>query len=100
MTPLEIRALRHCRKLPQKDFARAIGVSRTTLVALEQGRAQPSRVLLMALAAYVEGLSPYRANPTDTRCFLASQRKRVNREAFQPDLPFHETPRLSAGRGR
>lgn len=90
MTPLEIRALRHSRKLPQEDFARAVGVSRTTLVALEQGRVQPGRVLLLALAAYVAELQPYRPDPSHMQRYLASERKRMNRETPEPGLPFRD----------
>jgi DNA-binding XRE family transcriptional regulator len=96
MTPLEIRALRHSRRLPQADFAQAIGVSRTTLVALEQGRAQPSRTLLLALSAYVEDLPPYRPDPSHLRALLMTETRRMNRRPPAPSLPFREARRLSA----
>ncbi|WP_395942935.1 helix-turn-helix transcriptional regulator [Brevundimonas sp.] len=88
MTPTEIRALRHSRRLPQEDFARQIGVSRTTLGALEQGRVQPSRMLLLALAAYADGLSPYRPDPAHMRALLFTERRRINRPQAEPGLPF------------
>lgn len=91
MTPLELKALRHSLGLPQEDFARALGLSRTTLIALEQGRAQVGRSLLLALAAYTENLPLYRADPAHVRVFLASERKRINRTDPDPDLPFQDS---------
>lgn len=93
MTPLEIRALRHSRRLPQADFAQAIGVSRTTLVALEQGRVHPSRTLLLALSAYVEDLPPYRPDPAHLRALQVSERRRINRPRPAPGLPLDKARR-------
>lgn len=79
MTPDELIALRHRCGLPQSDFAAVLGLARTTLIALEQGRARPNRLILMAIAAYMEGLDPYSADPNDLISYRAAGRKRIDK---------------------
>ncbi len=59
MTAAGFRAFRCRHNLPQSDLAKALGVSRGLIIDLEKGRTSPSRLLLLALAAYAAGLDPY-----------------------------------------
>lgn len=47
-----IKALRAEHNLTQEELARAIGVIRQTVIALEQNKYQPSVVLALKLAAF------------------------------------------------
>lgn len=78
MTPEELRAFRFRYGLPQAELAAVLGVSRTTIIALERGRSRPTRLHLLALAAYAAGLSPYGSNPADVAALAASRRLRIS----------------------
>lgn len=47
-----IEALRKEKALTQQDLARAMGVSRQTIISLENGRYNPSILLAHSIAAY------------------------------------------------
>lgn len=46
----QLRATREARGLTQADLAQALGVSRQTIISLEQGRYSPSLELALRLA--------------------------------------------------
>ncbi len=48
----QLRASRDARGLTQADLAEALGVSRQTVISLEQGRYSPSLELALRLARY------------------------------------------------
>ncbi len=48
----KLRASRDARGLTQADLAEALGVSRQTVISLEQGRYSPSLELALRLARY------------------------------------------------
>jgi putative transcriptional regulator len=56
----QLRQAREARGLTQADLAQALGVSRQTVISLEQGRYSPSLELALRLARYfaqpLEGL--------------------------------------------
>ena len=47
-----IEALRRERGIRQEDLAQALGVSRQTIISLEQGKYNPSLALALRLARY------------------------------------------------
>lgn len=49
-----IKALRKARKLRQEDLAAAMGVTRQTVIAIENEKYNPSLELAMRLARYLE----------------------------------------------
>lgn len=55
--------LRRARALTQEDLARALGVSRQTIIALERGNYAPSIVLALRIAVYFK-------KPVDTIFYL------------------------------
>jgi transcriptional regulator with XRE-family HTH domain len=69
MDAADFRAFRFRHGLSQAALGRALGVGRHMIIEIEQGRAPPSRLLLLALAAHAAGLEPYRGDPEDLRAF-------------------------------
>lgn len=86
MTPVELKAFRHRRNLPQADLAEALGLGRTTIVALERGNRPLSRLSLLALAAYEAGLQPYSPDAGDLAALERTQSRRVRRTDRCPTL--------------
>jgi putative transcriptional regulator len=50
----DVRELRSARGLSQEELARALDVSRQTIISIEKGRYVPSLPLAIALARYFE----------------------------------------------
>lgn len=51
-----IREIREEKKIPQKEMAQALGVSRQTMTAIEKGKYNPSLELSLKIAAYFDRL--------------------------------------------
>lgn len=49
-----IREIREEKKIPQKEMAQALGVSRQTMTAIEKGKYNPSLELSLKIAAYFD----------------------------------------------
>ncbi len=49
-----IKALRKERKLRQEDFAKALGVTRQTIIAIENDKYNPTLELAMKIARFLE----------------------------------------------
>lgn len=77
MRAADFRAFRFRRNLSQAALGRALGVGRHTIIEIEQGRLSPSRLLLLALAAYAEGLAPYQGDPEDLEVFEKARPRRI-----------------------
>lgn len=54
MTNDKLAALRHQHGLTQDDLAKAVGVSRQTIISIERGRYSPGLQLAFALADYFD----------------------------------------------
>lgn len=99
MTPIQIKALRIDLGLSQAQLAEAVGVTRTSISAWEQGHFPAPRWFGLAAAAGAAGLGPYQ--PSQDAMLRAPKTRRVDsdspalagvRGADRPAEPVDEPP--------
>lgn len=66
-TDIDVRALREALGMTQEEFARAVGVSFTTVSRWERGRGTPSPLALRRLAELRDQLSDQESRPETER---------------------------------